>query len=215
MTQLRTFTVPESVQGNGSDLELAREMISAWQRDGIFQVATTATESRVVADAMDSSRRFFAQPMAEKAHLVSELTYSGYIASGEEVTAGEADFSEIFTVCKDVPADDARVRRLAVPRPGALAQPGVPAPDGRADGGVRLARRAAAAARGARPWRRSRGADPVHRRRLAPHARAALPAAHLRHRPGHRRAHRLRPAGHRRPGRRRRAVRAPARARRA
>src|SRR5690349_2533338 len=110
MTQLRTFTVPESVQGNGSDLELAREMISAWQRDGIFQVATTATESRVVADAMDSSRRFFAQPMAEKAHLVSELTYSGYIASGEEVTAGEADFSEIFTVGKDVPVDDARVR---------------------------------------------------------------------------------------------------------
>jgi hypothetical protein len=44
----------------------------------------------------------------EKARLVSG--YSGYIASGEEITAGEADYSEIFTITKDVSPDDARVR---------------------------------------------------------------------------------------------------------
>jgi isopenicillin N synthase-like dioxygenase len=48
-------------------------------------------------------------PLAEKAAHVSDLTYSGYIASGEEVTAGEADYSEIFTICPDVALDDPRV----------------------------------------------------------------------------------------------------------
>jgi isopenicillin N synthase-like dioxygenase len=59
---------------------------------------------------MEASRRFFAQPLDVKSRLVSDLTYSGYIASGEEVTASEADYSEIFTVCPDIPADDPRVR---------------------------------------------------------------------------------------------------------
>ena len=38
-----------------------------------------------------------------------DLSFSGYIASGEEVTAGEADYSEIFTVCPDIPVTDTRV----------------------------------------------------------------------------------------------------------
>ena len=49
--------------------------------------------------------------MDVKAGHVSDLTYSGYIASGEEVTAGEADYSEIFTVCKDVAVEDPRVQQ--------------------------------------------------------------------------------------------------------
>ena len=35
-----------------------------------------------------------------KSQCISDLTYSGYIASGEEVTAGETDYSEIFTICQ-------------------------------------------------------------------------------------------------------------------
>src|SRR4029453_16559790 len=62
-------------------------------------------------EAVEESKRFFARPMEDKASHVSDLTYSGYIASGEEVTAGEADYSDIFTVCKDVAADDLRVQR--------------------------------------------------------------------------------------------------------
>ncbi len=53
---------------------------------------------------------FFRRPLAQKAACISDLSYAGYVASGEEVTAGEADYSEIFTVCKDVPLADPRVR---------------------------------------------------------------------------------------------------------
>lgn len=82
-------------------------MIRAWEVDGIFQIA--ADQDRLVSEAIEASRRFFGMPLEFKAGHVSDLTYSGYIASGEELTAGEADYSEIFTVCKDVPLDDVRV----------------------------------------------------------------------------------------------------------
>lgn len=110
MAHLRTFRVPQSITGAPSDAALAEQMIKAWQADGIFQVATNADQDRKTRDAIKASRRFFAQPLGFKSRHVSDLTYSGYIASGEEVTAGEADYSEIFTVCKDLPLDDPRVR---------------------------------------------------------------------------------------------------------
>ncbi len=91
-------------------MQLARQLIRAWQTDGILQVATTAEQDRTTRTAVEASRRFFSLPLPAKAQHVSDLTYSGYIASGEEVTAGEADYSEIFTVCKDVPVTDQRVR---------------------------------------------------------------------------------------------------------
>jgi isopenicillin N synthase-like dioxygenase len=110
MTHLRTFHLPASVDGTGDDVDLAREMIHAWRSDGIFQVAADAAQDRKTGDALDASRRFFGMPAEFKAECVSDTTYSGYIASGEEVTAGEADYSEIFTVCEDVPPGDPRVR---------------------------------------------------------------------------------------------------------
>jgi isopenicillin N synthase-like dioxygenase len=110
MTDLRTFHLPISVEGNSDDLRLARDMIRAWRTDGIFQVATTELEHARTMEAFEASRRFFAMPMASKARCISDLNYAGYVASGEEVTAGEADFSEIFTVCPDLPLDDPRVR---------------------------------------------------------------------------------------------------------
>ncbi len=105
MTQLQTF----HLTGTDADFELARDMINAWQADGIFQIATTPTQNRITDAAFASSRRFFTSSLESKSKLVSDLTYAGYIASGEEVTAGEADYSEIFTVCKDLPLDDPRV----------------------------------------------------------------------------------------------------------
>ena len=74
----------------------------------ILSPGTNAT--CVTAAALRESRRFFALPLSDKASLVSDLSYAGYVASGEEVTAGERDFSEIFTVCKDLPTTDPRVR---------------------------------------------------------------------------------------------------------
>jgi isopenicillin N synthase-like dioxygenase len=109
MSTLRTFTLPESVEATALDRGLGRAMVRAWQDDGIFQVATTPEQGRITEEAVAASRRFFRMPLPTKAGHVSDLTYSGYIASGEEVTAGEADYSEIFTVCKEVPLADARV----------------------------------------------------------------------------------------------------------
>lgn len=110
MSDLKTFTIPERVTGGRADIELGRALIHAWRADGIFQVARNAKQDLETARALDASRRFFRLPLEHKSGFVSDLSYSGYIASGEEVTAGEADYSEIFTVCKDLPLDDPRVR---------------------------------------------------------------------------------------------------------
>jgi len=110
MSELRTFRLPEHLTGSDADERLGRELIQAWQADGILQVATDPIQDLVTEDAYAASRRFFGMSSDYKTKHVSDLTYSGYIASGEEVTAGEADYSEIFTVCKDVPEHDARVR---------------------------------------------------------------------------------------------------------
>jgi isopenicillin N synthase-like dioxygenase len=110
VTGLRTFELPGSVDGTDADVALARRMMRAWQADGIFQVATDPDQNRKTAAAMEASRRFFARPAGFKSRHVSDLTYSGYVASGEEMTAGEADYSEIFTVCPDIALDDPRVQ---------------------------------------------------------------------------------------------------------
>lgn len=110
MPGLQTFQLPESISGTESDVLLARQLIRAWQTDGILQVATDAAQNRTTRTAVEASKRFLSLPLEAKAQHVSDLTYSGYIASGEEVTAGEADYSEIFTVCMDVPVSDQRVQ---------------------------------------------------------------------------------------------------------
>lgn len=106
---MRTFELPASVGGTTVDRILGRQLVRTWEDDGIFQVAATVEQARITGEALAESRRFFAKSLPEKAKFVSDLTYSGYIASGEEVTAGEADYSEIFTVCPDVPLTDTRV----------------------------------------------------------------------------------------------------------
>jgi 2-oxoglutarate dioxygenase / 2-oxoglutarate/L-arginine monooxygenase/decarboxylase len=109
MGQLHTFRVPDSITGSLTDIALGRQLIYAWQTDGIFQIATDAEQDRLTANALRASKRFFGMPLELKTGHVSDLSYSGYIASGEEVTAGKADYSEIFTVCKDLPLSDWRV----------------------------------------------------------------------------------------------------------
>ncbi|MBD3887699.1 isopenicillin N synthase family oxygenase [Phormidium tenue FACHB-886] len=110
MTDLQTFHLPASITGIQSDVVLARELIQAWRTDGIFQVATNAIQQRKTESAFASSQRFFRMSQEFKSQCISDLTYSGYIASGKEITAGQADYSEIFTVCQDVPLHDARVQ---------------------------------------------------------------------------------------------------------
>ncbi|MET8981919.1 2-oxoglutarate and iron-dependent oxygenase domain-containing protein [Streptomyces sp. NPDC004539] len=109
MTSLTTFHVPQTVTGTPQDIRLGQRMVESWQRDGIYQIAVEPAQEKVVADAYAASRKFFSLPLAEKAEYISDLTYSGYVASGEEVTDGVQDGSEIFTVTKDVALEDARV----------------------------------------------------------------------------------------------------------
>jgi isopenicillin N synthase-like dioxygenase len=110
MTELQTFQLPASVTGTSGDIGLGQDLIRAWRADGIFQVAASPAGRRKTECALAASRAFFRLPLEQKQRLVSDLTYSGYVASGEEMTAGEVDYSEIFTVCPDIPLGDARVR---------------------------------------------------------------------------------------------------------
>lgn len=107
---LRTFELPDDVTGSPADLELGRQLIETWQQDGILQVATNAYQDTLMQAAYDASHVFFALSQSEKAEYVSDSTYAGYIASGEEVTDGVNDGSEIFTVTRDFSSEDARVR---------------------------------------------------------------------------------------------------------
>lgn len=100
---LTTFPLPASVGDAPSDLRLGREMIAAWRRDGVVQVAVDPVRAQRAVTAMTAARRFFSMPLEYKARHVSPLSYSGYAASGE-------DGAEVFTVCKDVPEGDIRVR---------------------------------------------------------------------------------------------------------
>jgi isopenicillin N synthase-like dioxygenase len=85
-------------------------MIDTWRKDGIFQISSTTAQDMALRDAFKASRGFFSRPYAEKATHVDDQSFSGYVASGEELTDGIADYSEIFTVTKDLPLTDPRVQ---------------------------------------------------------------------------------------------------------
>lgn len=110
MTILKTFTIPKVVDGKESDQLLGKAMIEAWRKDGIFQISRDEHQEEITTQAMKASENFFRMPVEDKKGFVSPDTYSGYIASGEEVTAGEQDFSEIFTLCKDINESDPRYK---------------------------------------------------------------------------------------------------------
>ncbi|KAJ0335211.1 hypothetical protein COL922a_009580 [Colletotrichum nupharicola] len=99
VAQLETFTLPERVTGSKGDIAMGKALVDAWRRDGILQVSMN-----------DKHKAFFAKPPAEKAAFVDSQSYAGYIASGEEITDGIADYSEIFTVTKDLDLAEPRVR---------------------------------------------------------------------------------------------------------
>lgn len=101
----KTFYLPEYITGRQSDLDLASQMIQAWRIAGIFQVATNIIQDSKLKNAFEASKKFFQMPLDFKSQCINDLSYSGYIANGEELTAGKCDYSEIFTICKDIPLD--------------------------------------------------------------------------------------------------------------
>jgi len=107
---LKTFTLPTTIEGNSQDHAMAKAMIDEWRQTGIFQIKIPEAQRELLRDCFKVSRQFFSAPFAEKAKLVDDQSFAGYIASGEELTDGIADYSEIFTVTKDLPTSDSRVR---------------------------------------------------------------------------------------------------------
>ncbi|KAK3688347.1 putative ethylene-forming enzyme [Podospora appendiculata] len=110
VAQLGVFEIPEQVTGSVGDRALGKALVRAWRQDGIIQIAMSEAQRRLMEDAMAASRRFFKKSPAEKAACVDSQSYAGYIASGEEVTDGIADYSEIFTITKDLDLAEPRVR---------------------------------------------------------------------------------------------------------
>jgi isopenicillin N synthase-like dioxygenase len=107
--ELQTFDVPLTVSTSEADRQLGCQMIDAWRKDGILQVAFPKGLS-VLQNAFQESKRYFAKQAEEKAKCVDSQSFAGYIASGEEITDGIADCSEIFTVTKDLDPADLRVQ---------------------------------------------------------------------------------------------------------
>jgi isopenicillin N synthase-like dioxygenase len=99
---LQTFKLPDQVTGGPDDIALGKALIDCWRSDGILQIAMNGKQGKLLQDAFTASKQFFRKPHVEKAACVDSQSYSGYIASGEEVTNGVADYSEIFTVTKDL-----------------------------------------------------------------------------------------------------------------
>jgi isopenicillin N synthase-like dioxygenase len=108
---LTTFDLPSFVNSTEGDRALGRRMVQTWRKDGIFQVQLTNKQAAALKDAFHISKAYFAQPFEKKAKDVDDQSFSGYIASGEELTDGIADYSEIFTITKDLPLSDPRVQQ--------------------------------------------------------------------------------------------------------
>ncbi|ATY65176.1 2-oxoglutarate-dependent ethylene succinate-forming enzyme [Cordyceps militaris] len=107
--RLNTYCLPDKVTGSASDRLMAEAMVQSWRRDGILQIAMSPQQQSIYQNANAASRRFFQRRSAQKQQCVNEKSYAGYVASGEEITDGVADYSEIFTVTKDLAEDDHRV----------------------------------------------------------------------------------------------------------
>ena len=107
--QLKTFVLPRTITGTPQDIELGKALVKAFQTDGILQITMTPQQWKIYREAEKASKRFFSKSHSQKAACIDSQSYAGYIASGEEITDGIADYSEIFTVTKDLALDDARV----------------------------------------------------------------------------------------------------------
>lgn len=111
--QLTTFTLPSSphIAPTPENRALGHQMVQTWRKDGIFQIQLTPDQASALRAAFVLSKSYFKRPHHEKAKHVDDQSFSGYIASGEELTDGIADYSEIFTVTKDLALSDPRVQQ--------------------------------------------------------------------------------------------------------
>ena len=99
------FRLPDQVE---VDNDLSESIVGALQRDGLIEIELNEDQKVVLEMAYRASHRFFRLPQEKKSLLVNDGGYSGYVSSGEEMTDGIPDYSEIFTVTRDLPLMDPR-----------------------------------------------------------------------------------------------------------
>ena len=176
MSELRTFRLPEQVDGTSLNQTLARQLIDAWREDGIFQVALDPAQCQTTAAAFQASREFFRRPLAQKAACISDLTYSGLHRLGRRGHRRRGRLLGDLHRLQGRAADgSAGTRPVALPRAGPLARSRLSRPHEGLHGPARRHRGEAAAAGGAGPGAARPGhAHAPGSRRLAPHAGAAL-----------------------------------------
>lgn len=102
---------PFATQPAPAEAQLGEALVRSWRTEGAFQVAAEELAPEAQR-AFAAGERFFARPATAKARYVSNLTYAGYAAAGEEAEATEPDRCEAFTVCQDIAPDDPRVREF-------------------------------------------------------------------------------------------------------
>jgi isopenicillin N synthase-like dioxygenase len=95
-------------------LEAARQLGAAARDSGFCYVTGHGVSPSLIRDAVEQSKRFFAQPIEEKMRLYIGLSqnHRGYVPEGEEVfTGGTKDRKEAFDLGLELPADDPEVLR--------------------------------------------------------------------------------------------------------
>jgi isopenicillin N synthase-like dioxygenase len=93
--------------GHGKGMKsAAREIAEACERIGFFYIVNHAIGPRVVADAFEQARRFFAQPQDFKQRLLFDDNDRGYKGPGNIAIPGyPADLKEVLDLGVDLPAD--------------------------------------------------------------------------------------------------------------
>lgn len=109
MPKLKTFFLPDAVLDSEEHKTLGIDIVNAWRSDGIIEIARTEQQEAQTQRAFEENRRFFSRPVDEKRQYVNDLTYSGYVASGEERKSSAKDFPEVFTIFPDISMEDERV----------------------------------------------------------------------------------------------------------
>ncbi|MBD2543606.1 isopenicillin N synthase family oxygenase [Planktothricoides raciborskii] len=81
---------------------LGKEIVKALQQDSLIQIKKNEQEDLLTANALMQNKLFFSRTLEEKKAYTSDLTYTGYVYSGEEKKGGQYDLVELYTVFPDI-----------------------------------------------------------------------------------------------------------------
>lgn len=110
MTHLQTFSLPDHIDASKDNALLGKDIVSSWRKNGIIEIRRTRQQEEETVRAFEENAAFFRRNIEEKRKYVNDMTYSGYVASGEEKKSANPDFPEVFTIFPDIPMDDQRVK---------------------------------------------------------------------------------------------------------